>query len=53
MILVFHGMEPCQYLPLKLFGWHIGRFVFHIEHGRQIATLQMHLVEEELSLFAG
>ena len=52
MVLVLHGMKPRQDLALEILCGHVGGLMLHIEYRRQVASLQMHLIEEELRLVA-
>ena len=39
MVFVFHNMQPCQYIRLKVFHVLVGRFVLNVKHRWQVAFL--------------
>ena len=43
MVSVFHYVKPCKDVTAKVFITDIFRLVLHIEYGREIAALQLHL----------
>ena len=52
MIFVFHGMKPCQHIHLKVFHALAFGFLFYIEHWRQVAAFQSHILQKKLRLVA-
>lgn len=52
MITVFHDVKPSQHIALEFLHTLIGRLVFYVENRRKVAFCKMHLIEEEISLFA-
>ena len=52
MILIFHDMQPRKHITLEILHILVGRLVFDVEHRRQVAIGEMHLVEKIISLFA-
>lgn len=43
MVSVFNYVKPCKYITAKVLITDIFRLVLHIEYGREIAALQLHL----------
>jgi len=53
VVAVFYYVEPGENVSLEVFGSLVFGLVFYVEDWWQVATLELHIVEEMLCLGAG